>query len=61
MHMSEMNNREKDIMKNGETGQGEGLQALKMKKESSKTYGKDRSYSKGSSTSKGSPGIVLIP
>ena len=50
-----MSQREKDIMRNGETNQGEGLQGLKMKKELSKNMAKERSYSKGSSSSKGSP------
>ena len=34
-----MNEREKYIMTNGETGQGEGLVDAKMKKESSQKYG----------------------
>ena len=55
-----MNSREKEIMVNGEKGQGEGLHNLKMRKEgSSKAYGKERSYSKGSNSSRGTPGVVL--
>ena len=55
MNLSEMSQREKEIMRNGETNQGEGLHGLKMKKEQSKNTAKERSYSKGSSSSKGSP------
>lgn len=48
-------------MKNGEKMQGEGLQELKMRKELSYRIGRDaRSYSKGSSSSKGSPGSVIF-
>ena len=54
-----MNEREKYIMANGETGQGEGLMDAKMKKENSQKYGasKERSQNKGSSSSKYSPPV----
>ena len=35
VHISQMNAREKEIMENGETGQGEGLVEAKMRKENS--------------------------
>jgi hypothetical protein len=53
-----MNQREKDIMKNGEVGQGEGLHSLKMRKEGNankNTLVKERSYSKNSNSSGGVP------
>ncbi len=48
-------------MKNGEYGQGEGLVDAKMRKQSSTKVpvSKDRSYSKGSSSSKNSPQVVF--
>ena len=60
VNLGDMNQREKEIMKNGEFGQGEGLVDAKMRKESSNKVpvSKDRSYSKGSSSSKNSPQLV---
>lgn len=53
-----MNQREIEIMKNGETGQGEGLVDAKFK--SKMPLAKERSYSKGSESGKPSPKIVIL-
>jgi hypothetical protein len=54
-----MNAREKDIMANGETGQGESLVEAKMRNKAPSFKEKSYSNSKGGSSSK-SPAVSLL-